>query len=376
MLTTNKTQGKQLSWVNISFLMLTPIIALLGTGLYIHQNGIQIFDFLNFLLFFILTGVAITGGYHRYFAHRAYGCKPILELFYLVFGAGAFQNSALRWASDHRDHHRYVDTEQDPYSIMMGAFYAHMGWIFYKEPSNRNFDNVPDLLKDRLVLWQDRHYLLLSMLIGFVLPLAVGFAVGRPWGGLLWGGFLRIVITHHMTFSINSLAHMVGSQSYSLEDSSRDSWWLAFLSNGEGYHNFHHRFQGDYRNGVRWYHWDPTKWFVKILSWMRITSHLNRTPDDTIFRARLDTDMSRVQKKLDGASEGMRRHVLAQLQSGREALERARRRWAEVRAGYLQVRANAIAHSSQVLQDWKENIRNCEKELRQASHRWRNLCRV
>ncbi|MBI4051497.1 MAG: fatty acid desaturase [Elusimicrobia bacterium] len=290
MLSNEKNLVKELDWVNIAFLTVTPLVAFLGTGVYVYHEGVRVWELLNFFLFFVLTGLSITGGYHRYFAHRSYECNPILKLFYLVFGAGAFQNSALRWSSDHRDHHKYVDTEQDPYSIMLGAFYAHMGWIFYKTPPHKNFDNVPDLIKDPLVLWQDRYYLLLSSLVGFFLPWMLGAAVGRPWGGLLWGGFLRIVITHHMTFSINSIAHMIGSQPYTVEDSSRDNWWLAFFSNGEGYHNYHHRFQGDYRNGIKWYQWDPSKWFVWSLNFLGLTARLNRTPDEIILKARLDTE--------------------------------------------------------------------------------------
>ncbi|MBI4055628.1 MAG: fatty acid desaturase [Elusimicrobia bacterium] len=298
---------KELSLLNGGFLIVTPLVAVLGTGYYIYYSGVQGCDILNFFVFFALVLFSISIGYHRYFAHRSYRSGPLLRFLCLLFGAGAFQNSALRWASDHRNHHRYVDDpEKDPYSIMMGAFYAHMGWIFYKETPNKTFDNAPDLLKDPLVLWQDRHYILLSALVGFLLPLALGSLFGRPWGGLLWGGFLRIVIAHHVTFCVNSLAHMFGSQPYTKKNSSRDNWGVAFLTYGEGFHNYHHRFPGDYRNGIRWYHWDPSKWLLYVLSLTRMASKLNRIPDELILKARLEVEMQTVHERLQRISEEVR----------------------------------------------------------------------
>jgi stearoyl-CoA desaturase (delta-9 desaturase) len=123
-------------------------------------------------------------------------------------------------------------------------------------------------------MWQHRHYVTLALAVGLGLPFLVGLCFGRPWGGLIWGGLIRVVVVHHATFLINSAAHTTGRQTHSDATSARDSWWLPIVSFGEGYHNFHHTYPSDYRNGAAWYHWDPTKWAIKALSLSGLTWNL------------------------------------------------------------------------------------------------------
>src|SRR5579883_1239579 len=240
-------QQKPYNYVNIAFLVITPLIALIGTSWCVHAYGVRACDLFIFFLMYYLTGLGITAGYHRYYSHRTYECSKPLQLLYLLFGGASSENSVLNWASDHRDHHRFVDREEDPYNIYKGALYAHMGWIFYKDtrdPAVR-FKNCPDLLKDPLVMWQDRWYVAIVAVAGFAFPTLLGALFGRPWSGLFWGGFLRVVIVQHMTFLINSAAHMWGTRPYTEDNTARDSWWLGMFTFGEGYHNFHHKFQAD-----------------------------------------------------------------------------------------------------------------------------------
>lgn len=233
-----------------------------------------------------LCGVSVTGGYHRLFAHQTYKASAIVRAFYLFFGAAAIQNSALKWSADHRDHHRHTDEDQDPYNIKRGFWWAHIGWVFFKAEKEQDFKRVKDLQADPLVMFQHRHYLAILIVSSFLLPGVLGLLWGDPLGAILLAGFLRVTIQWQATFTINSVAHLVGSQKYSLENSSRDSFWTALISMGEGYHNFHHRFQYDYRNGIRWYHFDPTKWWVWTLSKVRLTRDLKRVPKQAIERAR------------------------------------------------------------------------------------------
>jgi stearoyl-CoA desaturase (delta-9 desaturase) len=226
----------------------------------------------------LMTGFSITAGYHRYYSHRSYECHRAVQVFYLLFGAGAMQAPVLNWVSDHRAHHRFVDTDADPYNINKGFFWAHVGWTVYGNDKPRGLDDVRDLASDRLLLLQQRYHLLLGIAIGFGVPLLLGLAFGRPGGGLIWGGLLRVVVAHHFTFLVNSWGHAFGHQPYSDKNSSRDSSLLAMLTLGEGYHNFHHTFPGDYRNGVRWYQWDPTKWWIFMLHFLGLAWRLNRTP--------------------------------------------------------------------------------------------------
>ncbi|MHC4954443.1 MAG: acyl-CoA desaturase [Planctomycetota bacterium] len=186
----------------------------------------------------------------------------------------------------YRDHHAETDKPDDPYNAQRGFWWSHIGWVFFENHKDSDLDRVKDLKRDPLVRFQDRYYILLALLFGALIPFGIGFSWGDPLGAMLCAGFLRLVVQWHATFSINSVAHMVGTQPYSQSTSARDSWITSLITFGEGYHNYHHRFQGDYRNGVRWYHFDPTKWFVWTLSWTGLTRDLRRMPRGAIERAK------------------------------------------------------------------------------------------
>lgn len=276
------------SWVNSSFLFLTPLISLAAFIFLLYTKNFSWFDFSIFLMMFFATGLSITAGYHRLFSHQSYKSSSLIQLFYLLFGAASFQNSALKWSSDHRYHHRFVDKESDPYNIQEGFFWAHIGWILYGDPEHRSYDNVKDLQKNPLVLWQHRYYVAIAIIMSFAFPTLVGAIFGRALEGLIWGGLFRLVFVHHTTFLINSAAHVFGKKNYSEKNSARDCWWLAFFTNGEGYHNFHHAFANDYRNGIRWYQWDPSKWLIYCLQFLGLSSDLKRTPDWQILRTKME----------------------------------------------------------------------------------------
>jgi stearoyl-CoA desaturase (delta-9 desaturase) len=292
------------NWVNILFLSLTPVIGVAGTAVYALAYGVRWWEPALFLALYGLVGLSVTAGYHRCFAHKAYVSHPALQAFYLFFGAMALQNSALKWSSDHRDHHRYVDRDWDPYSIRRGGLWAHVLWLFYAEPTELDYDNVPDLKANRLVRWQFRLNNWIGLVAGLGIPTLVGALFGRPLGGLLWGGFLRIVVIHHTTFMVNSVAHLWGTRPYTEENSARDNGLLAFVTNGEGYHNFHHKFPSDYRNGVRWYQWDPTKWLIALLRFAGLARELRKTPGAVIEKSLLRMKRARDRRQLSRVPEG------------------------------------------------------------------------
>ena len=254
-----------------SVLVLPPFIAAWAAYSALQTQGFAWPEAVTFLLLYLATGISITAGYHRYYAHRSYDCARGVQLFYLIFGAAAYQHTVIRWASDHRYHHRYVDQNADPYNITRGFFWAHMGWIFFDNPTQpRPYANVTDLKTDPLVAWQDRWYVPIALLAGFGVPALIGWATGRLWPCIAWGALVRLVVVHHGTFLINSAAHQWGSQEHDKTSSARDNRWLAFFTLGEGYHNYHHAFPGDYRNGSRLLDFDPAKWLIrglKTLGW-------------------------------------------------------------------------------------------------------------
>src|SRR4051812_25146405 len=240
---TRPPYGQPINWTNTLFFALTPLVAVVGTWLYVRHAGVAVGDLVTFAVMLLLSNVAVIPGYHRYFSHRSFRASRPLEIFFLLVGPMTFHTSVLCWASEHRDHHKFVDTPKDPYNIRGGFWWAHLGWIAHGR-TRAQFDNVPDLLRDPLVRWQHRHWTALAIAGSFALPTLIGLAFGRPLGGFLWGGFVRLVIFDHCTFLINSAAHIYGKQPWKADETARDSWWLDFFTFGEGHHNFHHAFPG------------------------------------------------------------------------------------------------------------------------------------
>jgi len=275
----------RINWTTSSFLMGTLVLTLTAVPLYLWYFGVDWFQVAVLAVLMTATGFSITLGYHRLFSHMTFRARLPVRLFTLIFGAAAFENSVLMWASDHRRHHKHVDHDEDPYDITKGFFHAHIGWMLFKLWPEPPLDNVADLKKDPLVVWQDRHIHRLAVMVSFILPTLAGF-LWDGWvgalGGFLIGGVAKVVMLQHCTFLINSACHTLGRQPYSTRCSARDSLFMALFTFGEGYHNYHHEFQHDYRNGVKPWQWDPTKWMIWILSKLRLTSGLRRVPQDTI----------------------------------------------------------------------------------------------
>lgn len=368
---------KPIDWVNSIFILSTPVIALVGTAWYVSCHGVTWLEIANFALMFGLTGIAITGGYHRYYAHRSYDCHKGLQLFYLIFGAASVENSLLNWASDHRYHHRFVDQKEDPYNILRGGLYAHIGWIFFKntQPLHERYKNVPDLLKDPLVRWQDRWYLPLVVITSFALPAYIGLIQGRPVGGLLWGGFLRVVVVHHMTFFINSLAHLWGTRPYSTDNTARDNWWLGPLTFGEGYHNFHHAFQADYRNGVKWYQFDLGKWWIWLMAKSGLAWRLTRFPEPMILAAQLKVQMQVVSQQFAKArlSQRIRETFDLQLHAAHRRFEAAMTEYHQAQLDYRRYKKN---WSEEVQRQWETKKEQYRGEFESARLAWKQMIRT
>jgi stearoyl-CoA desaturase (Delta-9 desaturase) len=275
----------RINWTTSSFLIGTFFLTLTAVPLYLWYFGIDWFQLALFAVSLAATGFSVTLGYHRLFSHMTFRAKLPVRLFTLICGAAAFENSVLMWASEHRRHHKHVDHDEDPYDITKGFFHAHIGWLLFKLLPQPPFDNVADLKKDPLVMWQHRHIHLLAVMMGFGLPTLAGF-VWDGWvgalGGFLIGGVAKVVVLQHGTFLINSACHTIGRQPYSTRCSARDSFFLALFTFGEGYHNYHHQFQHDYRNGVKPWQWDPTKWLIWILSKLGLAGGLRRVPQEAI----------------------------------------------------------------------------------------------
>jgi stearoyl-CoA desaturase (delta-9 desaturase) len=280
-----------------SFLILNPLSSVILTVIYIlntHETPWAILAFT--LLFAAATNLSITAGYHRLYSHRSYDAHPLIKAIFLLVGSSGFQGSCLKWSSDHRRHHSKIDSENDPYNIHEGFWYAHMGWMFRKDSVNLPIQ-APDLEKDWMVQFQDKYYVWIAITTGFLFPMLIGHLLGSALAGLAIAGGLRIALTQQSTFFVNSLCHTLGRRTYSHDISARDSFIVAVLTHGEGYHNFHHKFQIDYRNGIRWYHWDPTKWTIVTLKWMGLASRLRQISSAEILKARLQVESLKMKRR-------------------------------------------------------------------------------
>ncbi|HTV79674.1 MAG TPA: fatty acid desaturase [Steroidobacteraceae bacterium] len=365
--------------LNVTIFTLTALVALVAVPWYGLRHGYSAGIWAFFAFFLIANEMSITGGYHRLWAHKAYEAHFILRAFYLLFGTMALQNSAWVWCSGHRRHHLNVDdNEKDPYSSGRGFWFSHIGWMLRDYKSGEvDFSNIPDLRRDKLLAFQHKYYAPLALLTNFGLPTLVGWALGDIWGGLLLAGVLRLVLSHHFTFFINSLAHMWGSRPYTEDNTARDNAVLALVTFGEGYHNFHHIFAHDYRNGVRWWQWDPTKWLISSCSYVGLARRLKRTPAFQIQRAVLAMQLNRAQQKLAQLPQAHRgpthiEQLRSKIAQEYDALATAVADWTRVKEQWLEEKKRAvIEHWEQA--SFQTRLHEIEQRLKMQRRRLRVL---
>jgi stearoyl-CoA desaturase (Delta-9 desaturase) len=348
----------KVNWPTSSFLIGTLFLSLTAVPAYLYFFGINWFQVVLFLVMFCACGFSITVGYHRLFSHLTFQAHWTVRLFTLIFGAAAFENSALLWACDHRTHHKHVDHDEDPYSISKGFFHAHIGWLMFKLNPRPPFDNVADLQKDPLVLWQHRSIHWIGTLVAFVFPASLGFAWGgwiSALGAFLIAGVARVVVLQHCTFCINSLCHYLGERPYSSKCSARDSWLMAIVTFGEGYHNYHHEFQHDYRNGVKPWQFDPTKWLIWTLSRVGLVTKLRRVSREKILLAQLAETQRLLRTTL--ARPGLTDAAAAYIAGAYHRLQATAQRWTLRKAEQFEVTREMLAelrreirHASSALQ--------------------------
>jgi len=302
-----------INWSVTAVLGLTFLAAFTVVPWYGLTHGYNGWSWVFFVIFVVLNGIGIGSGYHRLWSHRTYEAHPALKWFLAIMGGMALQNSIIVWSARHRVHHRDVDdNDKDPYSIGRGFWFAHIGWMLRDYRSGEiDYSVVPDLCRDPVAAWQHRWYWTLVWITNVGVPLLLGWMTGDMLGMFLLAGVLRLVLSHHVTFFINSLAHMWGRQPYTDENSARDQHFLALITYGEGYHNYHHMFQSDYRCGIRWWHLDINKWFISVCAWMGLARNRKRAPMFKVLRARLNMDFKRARQKLEktGAATGWREQL-------------------------------------------------------------------
>ena len=260
-LTDGRKSGTEQALV-VAFMVL-PLLALAAAVPLAWGWGLSWLDVGLAVAFYVLSGLGVTVGFHRFFTHGSFKAKRPLRIALAVAGSTAFQGGVVSWVADHRRHHAFSDKEGDPHSpwlfgtgpaaVIRGFWHSHMGWILDRDRTNaRRF--APDLLADRDIMAVDRLFIPLT-LASIGLPALIGGLATWSWWGaltaLFWAGLVRVGVLHHVTWSINSICHMVGDRPFAARDRSANVWWLAVLSFGESWHNLHHADPTCARHGVK-----------------------------------------------------------------------------------------------------------------------------
>jgi sn-2 palmitoyl-lipid 9-desaturase len=265
-------ENLKLSWVNVGFFGIIHALALLAPWCFSWSAlGVMIG------LHWLFGSIGICLGYHRLLTHRSLQVPKWLEYILATLGALAVQGGPLFWVSGHRQHHLHTeDAQKDPYAASRGFWWSHMLWIFYPRAeffeANTYRKFAPDLAKDRYYTWLDRYFLLLQ------LPLAAALYAIGGWSFLIYGVFLRAVLLWHSTWLINSASHMRGDRRFALEDGSRNLWWAALLTYGEGWHNNHHAYPNVAKAGWAWWELDLTWWSIKVLETLGLAKRVIYPP--------------------------------------------------------------------------------------------------
>lgn len=233
------------------------------------------------IVLYLVRMFGVTAGYHRYFSHRSFKTSRVGQFVLALLAQSSAQRGALWWAGKHRHHHRFSDSVEDVHSPRHhGFWYAHLGWIFRPRHAETDYSAIPDLARYPELRFLNRHQYLPAGVLAVLVWLVAG------WPGLVVGFFWSTVALYHGTFMINSLAHVHGTRRYVTGDDSRNNWWLALITLGEGWHNNHHAYQRSTRQGFRWWEVDPTFYALALLSWTRIVWDLGAPPRDLVRNER------------------------------------------------------------------------------------------
>jgi stearoyl-CoA desaturase (Delta-9 desaturase) len=256
-----------------------PFVALLFVGWQVWADALRWSDLVVFALAYLATGIGVTVGFHRYLTHRSFETRRWMRGTLAILGSAAIEGPVISWVADHRKHHAFSDQPGDPHSphvdhgggwsgALKGLWHAHVGWLFIHTQRGAKQRYAPDLMSDPLIRFIDRTFVL-WVAVGLAIPFAAGMLIGGSvhsgLTGLLWGGAVRMLVVHHVTYSINSLCHYFGRRRFDTGDESRNLMWLAPLSFGESWHNNHHAFPTSARHGLKPWEIDIAAASIRLL---------------------------------------------------------------------------------------------------------------
>lgn len=367
------TKTEEKNWGPALFLIIYQTLLLIGLPFYFYFYTPSLGLIGASVALLYLTGFSITAGYHRYFSHKSFKTNSIVEAILLFFGAMSAQGSALRWGFDHRIHHAYVDTDEDPYTIKKGFWFAHFNWIWDK-PKTIEPKVVPDLLKNKLVVFQHTHIGKLMVATNLIAFLFIGFIINDYIGAFVIALWLRMFALHHFTWFINSLAHTWGEKPFCQEQTAVDNYFLSMLTFGEGYHNYHHTFANDYRNGIKWYHWDPTKWVIWTLHKLGLAHHLRRIDPLTIKKRMVIEQKNILLERLTKAWHAKKEEIAGQVNEISDQILAKLNEFNTLCDKYNKFKSEQAARG--ILNEIRREIRNLKKDIRDDWRRLKGISRA
>ena len=265
---------------NVLLITLIPSLGFVITFILVMKNPIELLDLELFLGMWFVSGIGITVGFHRYFAHSGFNTSTPVRVILAIMGCMAAQGPLTYWVSLHRRHHENSDRPGDPHSphvekegsfkLLRGLWFAHIGWMLDHDIPNPIY-YARDLIRDRTIAWVNRYYFL-WLLLGLAIPTVIGGAVRESWNGafygFLWGGLVRLFITENLIWSINSITHLYGNRLFDTKEQSTNNLWLAIPTLGEAWHNNHHAFPNSAKLGLKWWQVDLGYWTIRALEFL------------------------------------------------------------------------------------------------------------
>ncbi len=259
--------------------VVAPLVATALAIRLLWQHAVHWPDLALFATMYALTTLGVGLGYHRMLSHRSFRAQPVVKFVLLALGSMSLQGNAIEWAATHVKHHALADREGDPHSPLEGFLHAHLGWLFLGGVSVVDAKvYCPHLLKDRVAVFVSRTFWL-WVVLGFVIPFALG-----GWTGFLWGGLVRLFLVHHTTWSVNSICHMFGKREFETNDRSRNEWIVGLLAFGDGWHNNHHAFPRSAFHGLHWWQFDLSGYIIQALERLGLVYDVYRIPPTLLER--------------------------------------------------------------------------------------------
>ncbi len=260
--------------IAVLFIVVTPFIGTLYAMAMLWNQWVDWLDVTLMIVLYVISGMGITVGFHRMLTHKSFEAKPWLKRVLLISGTMAVEGDAMTWASTHIQHHAHSDGEDDPHSPLEGLWHSHMGWMFNHK---NNIDVYGTWLKkDPDVVWVSKTWVL-WVVLGLAIPTVIA-----GWSGLIWGGLVRVFLTHHITWSVNSICHTFGSRDYQTRDASRNNFIVGLLAFGEGWHNNHHAFPRSAFHGLRWWQIDLSAYFIRGMEKLGLVWNVVRVKEDDL----------------------------------------------------------------------------------------------